>query len=65
MANIVLYRKYRPVAHSTLKCLVRSLKPLGFNISATGKNPSLPTPLFGQYFPDVLCVYNKEVDIYK
>ena len=23
-----------------------SLKPLGFNISATGKNTSLPTPLF-------------------
>ena len=33
---------------------LRSLKPLGFNISATGKNSSSPTPFckIGILFPD-------------
>lgn len=42
MEHQVLYRKYRPVISHSLPN-AHSLKPLGFNISATG-NYRFPTP---------------------
>ena len=52
MAREYPIEKYRNIGiiaqiDVALRQCLGSLKPLGFNISATGKNTSLPTPLWG------------------